>query len=82
MEQAFRLFDADSDGFIDKREISELIQYEQKSWSRSTEFEEILSEIDLNNDGKIDFQEFVGHITQAVDRAKTRTASSIPGLSE
>ena len=70
------MFDADNDGLIDKREISELIQYEKSSRSTSGEFEDVISEIDLNNDGKIDFEEFIEHINKAVAKVRTKSFST------
>lgn len=52
------------------------MEYE-KSARSSKELEEIVSEIDLNNDGKIDINEFIEHITKAVEKVKTKTGSNL-----
>ena len=38
LKEAFRLFDADNDGLIDRKEINEIIQYQKSSRSNSQEF--------------------------------------------
>ena len=35
---------------------------------QNDEFDDILAEIDLNNDGSIDFDEFIHHINKAVEK--------------
>jgi Ca2+-binding EF-hand superfamily protein len=50
-----------------------LLSYEGSG--TSSEFDEIVDSIDINNDGKIDFDEFVEHINQAVARVKTKSGS-------
>lgn len=72
LKEAFRLFDLDMDGLIDKREINDLIVYEKGS---SEEFDEVVNDIDLNNDGKIDFEEFIQHVNKAVEKIRTKTDS-------
>ena len=54
-----------------------MIQYESSSRETSQEFDDIISEIDMNNDGKIDFSEFIEHINKAVEKVKTKTSSTL-----
>lgn len=54
---AFDMFDKDGSGYIDKNEIKQVLgggssQHSENVWSN------ILSEIDVNSDGKISFEEF------------------------
>jgi len=47
------MVDGDGDGFIDGREIGELVRYGVGVGTE--EFDRIVGEIDLNLDGRIDF---------------------------
>lgn len=56
LRAAFELFDADHDGLIDQREVHDIILYGMSEIEKEGEdFDHIVSEIDLNHDGKIDF---------------------------
>lgn len=52
------------------KEINQLLEYEKDS--QEEQFNEIVDKIDLNKDGKIDFNEFVQHINSAVNLAKLK----------
>ena len=54
LKEAFRLFDKDNNGKINKAEINELLIYEKGS--QSQEFDSIIEEIDLDGDGSIDME--------------------------
>ena len=54
LKEAFRLFDKDNNGKINKAEINELLVYEKGS--QSQEFDSIIEEIDLDGDGSIDME--------------------------
>jgi len=53
---AFKLFDKDCDGFITPMEIKEVLgkgtNFSDEKWKM------ILSEVDINGDGEISFEEF------------------------
>lgn len=62
--RAFKTFDKDGSGSIDKEELSKLLGLhdltDQLQVSiTENEVDTIMKEVDLNNDGKIDFEEFV-----------------------
>ena len=56
MRAAFNLFDKDHSGSIDANEIAEVlgknVAADEKIW------QDVIREIDINDDGQIDFQEF------------------------
>jgi calcium-dependent protein kinase len=52
LEKAFKMFDKDKSGKISVDEISSIFGGEANKWKK------IIKEIDLNNDGEIDFKEF------------------------
>jgi calcium-dependent protein kinase len=60
--QAFRVFDMDGSGTIDKTELSKVLESEEVQevlGIDSASLKEILSEVDKNGDGEIDFDEFM-----------------------
>jgi calcium-dependent protein kinase len=57
--QAFRIFDRNGDGMIDKDEIGLVLQDDGVQNSAARDIAEVMSDIDKNGDGQIDFQEFM-----------------------
>jgi calcium-dependent protein kinase len=57
--QAFRIFDRNGDGKIDKNEIQKVLNDDGVQESAARDMAEIMQEIDKNGDGEIDFQEFM-----------------------
>jgi len=57
--QAFRLFDKNGDGKIDKNEIGAIFADDNVKASTSKDISELMADIDKNGDGEIDFQEFM-----------------------
>merc|ERR1719409_971535 len=57
--QAFRIFDRNGDGKIDKAEITHVLNDGNVQQQANREMAEIMKEIDKNGDGEIDFQEFM-----------------------
>jgi len=62
--RAFKTFDQDGSGHIDKEELMKLLGVEEISDTMqvkytSQEVDAIMKEVDLNGDGKIDFDEFL-----------------------
>jgi len=57
--QAFRIFDRNSDGKIDKDEIKAVLNDTDVQNTAAKDMAEIIKEIDTNGDGEIDFQEFM-----------------------
>ena len=52
LQKAFRMLDKDNSGSISLEEIRHIFGGEESKWKR------IINEVDLNNDGEIDFEEF------------------------
>ena len=60
----FKVFDADGDGMISKTEVKEV--YRKLGETISDEvLNEMLSDVDLNQDGQISFEEFIAFRRQA-----------------
>lgn len=60
--QAFRVFDMDGSGTIDKQELAKVLESEEVQevlGIDSESLKEILTEVDQNGDGEIDFDEFM-----------------------
>jgi calcium-dependent protein kinase len=57
--QAFRIFDRNGDGKIDKKEIQLVLNDDGVQQAAAKDLAEIMTEIDKNGDGEIDFQEFM-----------------------
>jgi Ca2+-binding EF-hand superfamily protein len=57
LKDLFNFFDRNSDGFISKKELIELVEVllNEKGVGKSSK---ILKEFDFNHDNKIDFEEF------------------------
>ncbi|KAK1443235.1 serine/threonine-protein kinase [Babesia gibsoni] len=63
LEKAFKLFDADDSGTISSTELAKIFgvsDLNQEEWQR------VLREVDTNNDGEIDFEEFKCMLTKLV----------------
>ena len=58
LKQAFRMFDADDDGTISKEELKMVFGGGHVSGRGEEVWDEIMSEVDKNNDGQIQFEEF------------------------
>ena len=54
LEQAFRMFDKDGDGFIDARELRHLLTNLGEKLSEQ-EVDEMIAEVDIDGDGKVDY---------------------------
>ena len=57
MRAAFALLDKDGDGFLSSEDLAEDLKIYGTN-SSETELQEILNEVDINHDGKIDYREF------------------------
>jgi len=57
--QAFRIFDRNGDGKIDKKEIAAVLNDDGVQGAAAKDMADIMAEIDKNGDGEIDFQEFM-----------------------
>jgi len=57
--QAFRIFDRNGDGKIDKHEIQNVLNSDDVKDVANREMGDILKDIDKNGDGEIDFDEFM-----------------------
>ncbi|XP_026521116.1 calcium-binding protein 4 isoform X2 [Pseudonaja textilis] len=56
---AFREFDTDGDGAISSLELRQAVTALLGEQLNAQELDEILQDVDLNGDGKVDFDEFV-----------------------
>lgn len=61
LELAFRAFDADDSGSISAAELKQMLGKSMKG--DDTMWAELIAEVDVNNDGEIDFEEFVAMMT-------------------
>jgi calcium-dependent protein kinase len=57
--QAFRIFDRNGDGKIDKKEIEHVLHDDKVQATAAKDLAEIMKDIDKNGDGEIDFEEFM-----------------------
>lgn len=57
--QAFRIFDRNGDGKIDKEEIKNVLNDTDVQAQSARDMAELMQEIDKNGDGEIDFEEFM-----------------------
>lgn len=71
MRKMFSLIDRDGSGMISKDELKDLL-YSQGYYPSETELETMMGEIDSDNNGQIDFEEFVSY---CVRRRMSRTVS-------
>lgn len=58
IREAFKIFDRDGNGYIDAKEFKDVIT-RMGSCLTAAEAEEFLSEADINQDGKLDYHEFL-----------------------
>ena len=64
------MFDNDGNGLIDGQEIVAIL-HNGIGDIHSQQLKDFVKEIDINNDGKIDFAEFVEHINKAANKRST-----------
>eukprot|EP00747_Dinoflagellata_sp_TGD_P111772 gnl/TRDRNA2_/TRDRNA2_171302_c0_seq1.p1 gnl/TRDRNA2_/TRDRNA2_171302_c0~~gnl/TRDRNA2_/TRDRNA2_171302_c0_seq1.p1 ORF type:complete len:214 (-),score=67.21 gnl/TRDRNA2_/TRDRNA2_171302_c0_seq1:153-794(-) len=58
--QAFRIFDKDQNGFIDKKELAQVLHNtDMESFFSSSAMEQVMKEVDTDGDGKISWEEFM-----------------------
>jgi len=89
--RAFKTFDVDGSGTIDKQEIMKLLGVDTVSDNMQVmvtekEVDGIIKEVDLNGDGKIDFEEFLTMMRKMPNKLPTKTrrssrSQSVPALS-
>ena len=58
MKEAFKIFDKNRNGFIEAKELKE-VTTSLGQFLTEEEFEEFWLEADCNNDGKLDYNEFI-----------------------
>ena len=58
IREAFKIFDRDGNGYIDAKELKQVVTRMGQVLSAS-EADELMREADLNGDGKLDYDEFV-----------------------
>lgn len=63
LKKEFRLFDTNNDGFIDKKELKVILQkILPKFQLPDEEIQRMISNVDKNNDGKIDYNGIENHL--------------------
>lgn len=67
LQRAFRLFDKDGSGTIDKEELERITTQMGESLSKD-ELEQMLKLVDTNKDGKIDYNEFIKYVTKPITK--------------
>ena len=68
MEQAFRMFDRNGDGYISPWELKEVLKKENQ-YVTDEEVKEVIQEIDDDKDGKINFTEFARAMSITIDQS-------------
>jgi len=68
MRAAFQLFDRDGGGTIDAAEIAAILGHNTKKENHV--WKEVISEVDLNGDGQIDFEEFKQMLIKLADHGQ------------
>jgi len=70
--QAFRVFDKNGDGKIDKKEIAAILHNPESDVAKmaGSDLAEIIKEIDTDGDGEISFEEFMTMMRGGVSNAK------------
>ena len=58
MKEAFKIFDRDGDGYIDFKELKQVVTSMGEPLS-PTAADALFKEADINGDGKLDFNEFI-----------------------
>lgn len=63
LKKEFRLFDTNNDGFIDKKELKVILQKILPKYQLpDEEIQRMISNVDKNNDGKIDYNGIENHL--------------------
>ena len=61
------MFDSDNSGKIDAREVKSLLEGDEfKDQVSRDQIDKIISEVDVNGDGEIDFEEFLNMMRNIV----------------
>ncbi|CAD5113613.1 DgyrCDS2773 [Dimorphilus gyrociliatus] len=90
LEQAFRIFDANGDGYIDSAELRHLLTNVGEKLS-DEDVDEMIAEVDVDGDGKVNWKEFVQMMSQMMgmdnplegdDAAAAATPSQAPTTSK
>ncbi|KAH3713110.1 calmodulin-beta-like [Dreissena polymorpha] len=70
IRQVFRMIDRDDNGYIQKAEIRRAVKALGETLTNA-ELEDMMREADLNNDGKINYEEFVKMWTKKLEARAT-----------
>ena len=62
------MFDVDNSGKIDKNEVRQLLEGDEyRDQISSEQIQQIISEVDVDGDGEIDFEEFLDMMRKIVN---------------
>ena len=64
IREAFKIFDRDGNGYIDAKELKDVVTRMGECLT-AEEADEFLQEADTNNDGKLDYNEFLTMLMRA-----------------
>mmetsp|Transcript_11404 Transcript_11404/g.10064 ORF Transcript_11404/g.10064 Transcript_11404/m.10064 type:complete len:117 (+) Transcript_11404:483-833(+) len=83
IQKAFDFFDQDGDGYIDQDELEMALTDSKVPGSSSEIFIEVIKGSDLDNDGKISFDEFNQAMANKLDKITTKNLmGTISGMNK
>ncbi|KAK3611439.1 hypothetical protein CHS0354_027164 [Potamilus streckersoni] len=76
LREAFRVFDKTGCGYICASDVRAILQCMGEDLSEE-EIEEMIAEVDIDGDGRIDFNEFIACVCEEKDKTAARRESDI-----
>lgn len=74
LTEAFKIFDANKDGFISREELKAVLTKMGEKLSEK-EFDEMVRVADSNGDGRIDYEEYVNMMCQSTEQMDSKSAN-------
>lgn len=74
LTEAFKVFDANKDGFISREELKAVLTKMGEKLSEK-EFDEMVRVADSNGDGRIDYEEYVNMMCQSTEQMDSKSAN-------